>query len=80
MHDLDTPPTLGRRLGLARESIPYTVLELSAATHWRVSVDTIVALESGHQRDLLVGDLIALAEALQVLPHELSERIEPYYL
>jgi transcriptional regulator with XRE-family HTH domain len=74
------PPTLGCRLGLARESIPLTVAELSAATNGAVSTATIIALESGEQSDLMVGQLIALAEALSVWPHELSELIEPYYL
>lgn len=75
-----TPPTLGCRLGLARRAVALTIAELSRATSWAVSEETIAALESGAQTDLTVRELCALARALDVWPHELSDLIEPYYL
>jgi hypothetical protein len=71
---------LSFRLGAARRSVPFTPLQLSSATGSRVSAEAIVAVELGDATQLSIADLVALCHALQMLPHELCEELEPFYL
>jgi transcriptional regulator with XRE-family HTH domain len=70
---------LGNRIALSRECLELSPQQLSDATGRVVSRRTIIALESGRRADCTLTELIALARALEVLPHELSMELEHYY-
>lgn len=70
---------LGNRIALCRECLELSPQQLSDATGGVVSRRTIDALESGRHADCTLTELIALARALEVLPHELSMELEHYY-
>lgn len=70
---------LGRNVTLGRECLELSIPQLAAATGGVVSVRTISALESGRLSDLRTAELIALADALEVWPHELCTELQHYY-
>ncbi|WP_207454437.1 helix-turn-helix domain-containing protein [Desertivibrio insolitus] len=70
---------LGHNVTLGRECLGLSIPQLAAATGGVVSVRTISALESGRLSDLRTAELMALADALEVWPHELCSELQHYY-
>lgn len=55
----------------------FSAQDIEDATSGQVTRHMIANLESGRKRDLGVGELIALAEALGVEPYQIDPRVSP---
>ncbi len=73
-------PNLARRLLLARTVNELSHEQLSVLTGGVISAERLAAVEGDPLADVEVAQLVRLAEALDVRPHDLSPVLEKFYL
>ncbi|WP_207455779.1 hypothetical protein [Desertivibrio insolitus] len=73
-------PNLARRLFLARTANDLSHDQLAVLTGGAITAERLAAVEGDPTSDVEVAQLVRLAEALDVRPHDLSPVLEKFYL